>query len=79
MHPALFSQRHDEGRDLRDESELRLTLARAGMDADVVFQEIEQGWPGATFRREHEEAVDPHSVFGVPPLLSTTKRPLSAS
>lgn len=73
VHRALFSQRHDEGRDLREESELRLTLARSGVDADAVFQEIEQGWPRETFRREHEETASRHSVFGVPTFIVDNK------
>lgn len=68
-HRALFSHRHDEGRDLRDENELRLTLEKAGVDAGPVFREITEGWPLETFRREHEAAEQRHSVFGVPTFI----------
>lgn len=73
VHRALFSQRHDEGRDLRDEKELRLTLSRLGVDADFVFAEIGRGWPLETFRNEHEAAERLHSVWGVPTFVVGSK------
>jgi predicted DsbA family dithiol-disulfide isomerase len=73
LHSALFSHRHDEGRDLRDENELRITLKRSGVDAEVVFQEITEGWPLETFRREHEAAERRYAVFGVPTFIVEEK------
>ena len=65
-HVALFAARHDEGRDLREESVVRDILTDAGVDADTVVAEVAKGWPRDEFRRAHEEAVATHHVFGVP-------------
>ncbi len=73
VHRALFSQRHDEGRDLRDEKELRLTLSRLDIDAGFVFDEITRGWPLVTYRDEHEAAARDHSVWGVPTFIVGAK------
>jgi len=70
VHKALFALRHDEARDLRDEAVLREVLSAQGVDADVVFDEIESGWPAATFRKEHDLAVSEHSVWGVPTFIA---------
>jgi len=70
IHRALFALRHDEGRDLRDESELRSVLERQGVDADAVFEEIASGWPLDTFRKEHEAAEGEHCVWGVPTFIA---------
>jgi hypothetical protein len=69
VHDALFRARHDEGRDIRDESVLRQLVAAQGLDADAVFAEIEDGCPLETFRKEHEEAARDHDVWGVPTFI----------
>jgi hypothetical protein len=69
VHDALFRARHDEGRDIRDESVLRQLVAEQGLDANAVFAEIEDGWPLETFRKEHEEAARDHDVWGVPTFI----------
>ena len=66
VHVALFAARHDEGRDLREESVVRAVLGDAGVDADAVVGEVSAGWPRAAFRQAHDEAVAKHHVFGVP-------------
>jgi hypothetical protein len=67
---ALFAARHDEGRDIREEEVVRDVLSAAGVDADAVFADITTGAPLATFRKEHEQAVAEHQVFGVPTFIS---------
>jgi hypothetical protein len=44
-------------------------LVEHGVDPSVVAAEIESGWPGATFRKEHTAAAESHAVFGVPTFL----------
>lgn len=66
VHLSIFAARHDDGLELRDEAVLRSRLAACGVDADLVFTEIQSGWPLERYRREHEEAVAKHAVFGVP-------------
>lgn len=66
VHEALFALRHDQGRHLRDEAEVRSVLADRGVDADAVFAEIATGAPLATVRDEHTAAADDDDVWGVP-------------
>jgi hypothetical protein len=68
-HLSLFALRHDDGEDLRDEVVIRKGLIRGGVDPDLVWNEIEDGWPIETFRAEHEMAVTRHRVFGVPTFI----------
>jgi hypothetical protein len=69
VHLALFRARHDEARDLRDESELRKILADQGVEADSVYAEIDRGWPLQELRRAHEGWVSEYRAFGVPTFL----------
>lgn len=71
VHAALFRARHDEGRDIREESVLREIVAEHGVDADAVFTEIEDGWPREQFRKEHEAAAGDHKVWGVPTFVAS--------
>jgi hypothetical protein len=65
-HEALFAARHDKSGDIRSESVVREALSSAGVDADAVFAEIEQGWVDAEVRKTHEWEVETHKMFGVP-------------
>jgi protein-disulfide isomerase-like protein with CxxC motif len=69
VHAALFKARHEEGRDIREESILREILTEQGVDADTVFTEIADGWPVEQFRKEHEAAAGDHKVWGVPTFI----------
>lgn len=69
IHAALFAARHDQGRDLREADELKDILTENGIDPTAVFNEIEDGWPLETFRKEHEASVSEHRVFGVPTFI----------
>lgn len=69
VHLDLFRARHDDAKDIREEAVVRSVLARH-LDADAVFDEIASGRPLATFRREHEEVVESHDVFGVPTFIA---------
>jgi hypothetical protein len=66
VHEALFALRHDQGRHLEDEAEVRRTLADQGIDPDAVFDEIVTGAPLAVVRDEHTAAADDDEVWGVP-------------
>ncbi len=69
VHRALFTARHDGGGDLRDPAVVRAALSDAGVDADAVLTEVEDGWPAKTIRQEHERAVEELAVFGVPTFI----------
>jgi hypothetical protein len=66
VHEALFALRHDEGRHLEDEADVRRALTQRGVDADAVFAEVATGAALATVRDEHTAAADDHDVWGVP-------------
>ena len=66
VHLGLFAIRHDEGKHLSDETEIRRVLTDNGVDADAVFAEIATGKPLAIIRDEHTAAADDHEVWGVP-------------
>lgn len=69
VHRALFALRHDQGRDLRDESVLRQVLTEQGVDPDPVFAAIASGAALETVQREHTEAAKEHDVWGVPTFI----------
>ena len=66
VHLGLFAIRHDEGKHLSDETEIRRVLTANGVDADAVFAEIATGKPLATIRGEHTAAAEDYEVWGVP-------------
>jgi hypothetical protein len=68
-HLALFALRHDHGRRLREEAEVRKVLEEQRVDADAVLSEIETGGPIATVQAEHEAAAQEHHVWGVPTFI----------
>ena len=69
VHEALFALRHDQGRHLEDEAEVRAVLTDQGVDADAVFTEIATGRPLALVRDEHTAASDDNDVWGVPTFI----------
>ncbi len=69
VHSALFSLRHDEGQDIRDESLLRRVLDDHGVVADAVFARITSGEALETVRREYNEVAKSHDVWGVPTFI----------
>jgi 2-hydroxychromene-2-carboxylate isomerase len=70
VHVALFRARHDEGLDIREDDVLRKLIADQGLDPEEVFGAVATGEPLATFRKEHEQGVADHKVFGVPTVIT---------
>jgi predicted DsbA family dithiol-disulfide isomerase len=70
VHDALFSARHDQGLDLRDPSLIANALDAAGVDSAEILAEVKDGWPLEVLKREHSDAVERLSVFGVPTFIS---------
>ena len=66
---GLFDIRHVQGQDLRQPEVIAEVLRTHGVDPDAVTDEIEAGWPRATFQKAHTEAVDGWGVFGVPTFI----------
>jgi 2-hydroxychromene-2-carboxylate isomerase len=69
VHRALFALRHDEGRQLKDEDEVRRVLESVGVDADAVFTEIGSGRPLQRVKEEHTVAAEQYKVWGVPTFI----------
>lgn len=70
VHLALFSARHDQGRDLRDRDVIRSVLEEAGADAGSVLAALDDGWPLEALRKEHEASVEEYDVWGVPTFVA---------
>jgi DSBA-like thioredoxin domain len=68
-HRKLFDVRHVDGDHLKDPAAVRRALEAAGIDADVVFHQIESGAPLETIRKEHEAVAASHDVWGVPTFI----------
>ena len=73
VHEALFALRHDDGRHLEDEAEVRRVLTGQGVDADAVVAEIATGRPLETVRDEHTAAAEDNEVWGVPTFVQGDK------
>ncbi len=71
-HHALFAARHDHGRRLHEIEVVRDAVASVGLDPDAVAEEVASGRPLATIAREHLDAVNRWSVFGVPTFIDET-------
>lgn len=69
VHQALFSARHDHGRDLREPEIVHDVLASVGAPADQVMAELEAGWAQKEVRTAHEKSVNDLAVFGVPTFI----------
>jgi 2-hydroxychromene-2-carboxylate isomerase len=69
VHQALFSARHADALDLRDRSIVTKILDEAGVDGTSVLGQVDAGWPLEVLRREHTEAVERWSVWGVPTFI----------
>ena len=70
VHLGLFALRHDEGKHLEDEGEVRRVLEANGVDADAVFAEIAGGTALDRVRDEHAAAAEESEVWGVPTFLA---------
>ena len=66
VHEALFALRHDAGRHLEDEAELRAVLTEQGVDADAVFDEIATGRRSTTCGTSTPLRPSDNNVWGVP-------------
>jgi hypothetical protein len=65
-HLALFTARHDSGRDVREREVVSLVLDEVGVDGAAVLAEIDAGWPLERLRDEHQDLAQRLGVFGVP-------------
>ena len=69
VHEALFALRHDEGRHLEDEDEVRRVLEAQGVDSGAVFAEIASGAALEQVRIEHTASAEELDAWGVPTFM----------
>ena len=72
VHEGFFELRHTHAKDLSDRAELAAVLTDAGLDAEAIFAEVEQGGALKTVRAEHEASVADLKAWGVPTFMSDT-------
>jgi hypothetical protein len=70
VHLGLFALRHDEGKHLKDEAEVRRVLVANGVDADAVLAEVAGGSALERVREEHTAAAEESEVWGVPTFVA---------
>ena len=64
FHRAMFSARHDKGRDIRDESVVRAVINEQDLNAEAIMGRFDDSVD--VIRDIHLEAVRDHAMFGVP-------------
>ena len=64
FHGAMFAARHDQGRDIREESVVRDVLTEQGLEPGAVMSKFDDAV--LTIRDEHSAAVAKYEMFGVP-------------
>jgi len=69
VHRGLFAARHDEGLHLEDRAVVEKVLTAAGVPSEEVFARIDSGEALERVRREHEQYVASHTVWGVPTFI----------
>jgi hypothetical protein len=69
LHEALFTARHDDGRDLREREVVVDVLNQAGLSAEEILAVVDGGEPVKQLRLEHERAATDHNVWGVPTFI----------
>ncbi|MCP3997804.1 MAG: DsbA family protein [bacterium] len=69
VHRSLFAARHDEGKDINDESVIRESVAATGADVDAIAEIVASGTPMQALAADHIESVGEWNVFGVPTFL----------
>ena len=73
VHEGIFAARHDHDRNLKDPTVLRDVVDAAGIDGDRVLDLVATRQPLRTLRDEHLDAVERHSVWGVPTFITAAR------
>lgn len=70
FHVGLFSARHDRAADVDAAETLSAVAVEVGLDPEAVAAVVAGGGTLVTLAKEHAEAVDRWSVFGVPTFIA---------
>ncbi|CAB4564781.1 unannotated protein [freshwater metagenome] len=73
FHQSMFNHRHTNGGSLKDHKILTGLLADAGADATAAFDDVAGGRTLEVVRREHEQFVRSHQVWGTPTFIVEDK------
>lgn len=69
FHLEVFAARHRRGERIDHSAVLERAAARVGLDPGEIGEIVEGGAPLAALAKEHTEAVERWSVFGVPTFI----------
>lgn len=73
FHQSMFNHRHTNGGSLKDHKILTSLLIDAGADATAAFDDVSGGRTLEVVRREHEQFVRSHQVWGTPTFIVEDK------
>lgn len=73
FHQSMFNHRHTNGGSLKDHKILTSLLTNAGADATAAFDDVAGGRTLEVVRREHEQFVRSHQVWGTPTFIVEDK------
>jgi 2-hydroxychromene-2-carboxylate isomerase len=73
FHQLMFNHRHTTGGSLKDHTILTKLLTDAGADAAVAFEDVATKRTLEVVRREHEQFVRSHQVWGTPTFIVKDK------
>jgi len=73
FHQAMFNHRHNGGGNLRDHNTLERIMSESGVDAAAAFADVATGRVLEVVKKEHEQYVRSHQVWGTPTFIVDEK------
>jgi 2-hydroxychromene-2-carboxylate isomerase len=73
FHQSMFNHRHTGGGSINDHKILARILTTAGADAAAAFEDVQTQRTLEVVRREHEQYVRSHQVWGTPTFVVENK------
>jgi hypothetical protein len=73
FHQAMFNHRHNGGGNLRDHNTLERIMSENGVDAAAAFADVASGRVLEVVKKEHEQYVRSHQVWGTPTFIVDEK------
>jgi predicted DsbA family dithiol-disulfide isomerase len=69
----MFNHRHNGGGNLRDHNTLERIMSESGVDAAAAFADVATGRVLEVVKKEHEQYVRSHQVWGTPTFIVDEK------
>jgi len=73
FHQAMFNHRHNGGGNLRDHNTLERIMTENDVDAATAFADVASGRVLEVVKKEHEQYVRSHQVWGTPTFIVDEK------